>query len=50
MTPFGPIDKHASRKTLYLLIATLNIAFPDYEFSDVRPGHFNKEERRSSSA
>ncbi|KAG7451847.1 Maf1-domain-containing protein [Guyanagaster necrorhizus] len=44
MTPFGPIDKHASRKTLYLLIATLNIAFPDYEFSDVRPGHFNKEE------
>ncbi|KAK0185143.1 Maf1-domain-containing protein [Armillaria mellea] len=44
MTPFGLIDKHASRKTLYLLIATLNIAFPDYEFSDVRPGHFNKEE------
>ncbi|KAF9234134.1 hypothetical protein BU15DRAFT_90107 [Melanogaster broomeanus] len=34
---------HASRKTLYLLIATLNIAFPDHEFSDVRPAHFNKE-------
>ncbi|GLB40561.1 putative mediator of diverse signals that repress RNA polymerase III transcription [Lyophyllum shimeji] len=44
MTPFGPIDKQASRKTLYLLIATLNIAFPDYEFSDVRPSHFHKEE------
>lgn len=44
MTPFGPIDKHASRKTLYLLIATLNIAFPDYEFSDVRPSQFAKEE------
>lgn len=44
MTPFGPIDKHASRKTLYLLIATLNIAFPDYEFSDVKPQHFNKEQ------
>jgi hypothetical protein len=43
MTPFGPIDKHASRKTLYLLIATLNIAFPDYDFSDVRPSHFVKE-------
>lgn len=43
MTPFGPIDKHASRKTLYLLIATLNYAFPDYEFSDVKPHHFNKE-------
>ncbi|KAF8659042.1 hypothetical protein AX16_001915 [Volvariella volvacea WC 439] len=48
MTPFGPIDKHASRKTLYLLIATLNIAFPDHEFSDVRPSHFNKEESGAS--
>jgi len=48
MTPFGPIDDHASRKTLYLLIATLNIAFPDYEFSDVRPSHFNKEESGAS--
>ena len=43
MTPFGPFDKHASRKTLYLLIATLNIAYPDHEFSDVKPAHFNKE-------
>lgn len=48
MTPFGPIDKHASRKTLYLLIATLNYAFPDYEFSDVRPQHFNKEQSGAS--
>ncbi|THH14110.1 hypothetical protein EW146_g6176 [Bondarzewia mesenterica] len=48
MTPFGPIDKHASRKTLYLLIATLNIAFPDYEFSDVKPAQFNKEESGAS--
>ncbi|KAG5340906.1 hypothetical protein C0989_012658 [Termitomyces sp. Mn162] len=48
MTPFGPIDKQASRKTLYLLIATLNIAFPDYDFSDVRPSHFNKEESGAS--
>ncbi|TFY50548.1 hypothetical protein EVG20_g11455 [Dentipellis fragilis] len=48
MTPFGPIDKHASRKTLYLLIATLNIAFPDHEFSDVKPAHFNKEQNGAS--
>ncbi|KAG9315066.1 Maf1 regulator-domain-containing protein [Chiua virens] len=47
-TPFGPMDKHASRKTLYLLIATLNIAFPDHEFSDVRPAHFNKEKNGAS--
>lgn len=42
-TPFGPMDRPTSRKTLYLLIATLNIAFPDHEFSDVKPSHFNKE-------
>lgn len=48
MTPFGPINKQASRKTLYLLIATLNIAFPDYEFSDVRPSQFAKEESGAS--
>jgi len=48
LTPFGPMDKQASRKTLYLLIATLNIAFPDYEFSDVRPSHFNKEKSGAS--
>lgn len=48
MTPFGPIDKQASRKTLYLLIATLNVAFPDHEFSDVRPSHFVKEQDGAS--
>jgi len=48
MTPFGPIDSQSARKTLYLLIATLNVAFPDYEFSDVRPTHFNKEESGAS--
>ncbi|KAG2071744.1 Maf1-domain-containing protein [Suillus decipiens] len=48
LTPFGPMDKHASRKTLYLLIATLNIAFPDHEFSDVRPAHFSKEKNGAS--
>ena len=42
-TPFGPMDRHASRKTLFLLIATLNIAFPDHDFSGVRPAHFCKE-------
>ena len=48
MTPFGPIQEHHSRKTLYLLIATLNVAFPDHEFSDVRPYHFNREESGAS--
>lgn len=48
MTPFGPIDKHASRKVLYLLISTLNIAFPDHDFTDVRPSHFVKEESGAS--
>ncbi|KZS92681.1 Maf1-domain-containing protein [Sistotremastrum niveocremeum HHB9708] len=44
MTVFGPMDKHASRKTLYLLIATLNHAFPDHDFSDLRPDNFSREE------
>ncbi|KAJ2914520.1 hypothetical protein MD484_g5910, partial [Candolleomyces efflorescens] len=48
MTPFGPMDKQASRKILYLLISTLNIAFPDYDFTDVRPSHFVKEENGAS--
>ncbi|KAI0035070.1 Maf1 regulator-domain-containing protein [Vararia minispora EC-137] len=47
-TPFGPFDKHSSRKTLYLLIALLNAAFPDHEFSDVRPAHFNREQSGAS--
>ncbi|TFK21182.1 MAF1 protein [Coprinopsis marcescibilis] len=48
MTPFGPIDKQASRKTLYLLISTLNIAFPDHDFTDVRSTQFSKEESGAS--
>ena len=48
MTPFGPMKEHSSRKTLYLLIAALNVAFPDHEFSDVRPIHFNREENGAS--
>src|ERR1700722_5924462 len=43
MTAFGRMDEHSSRKTLYLLIATLNVAFPDHEFSDVKPWHFSRE-------
>ncbi|KAI0783623.1 Maf1 regulator-domain-containing protein [Abortiporus biennis] len=48
MTPFGPMKDQSSRKTLYLLIATLNVAFPDHDFSDVRPAQFNKEESGAS--
>jgi hypothetical protein len=31
-SPFGPLTQHASRKTLYYLIAILNASFPDYDF------------------
>jgi hypothetical protein len=34
-SPFGPLDKHESRKTLYLLIATLNVAFPGVYSSSI---------------
>ncbi|KIY44137.1 Maf1-domain-containing protein [Fistulina hepatica ATCC 64428] len=48
MTPFGPFGQHSSRKTLYLLISTLNNAFRDHEFSDARPSHFSREESGAS--
>ncbi|KAH8924029.1 Maf1-domain-containing protein [Atractiella rhizophila] len=40
---FGPLDKKESRKTFWLLIATLNQAFPDHDFTTVRPEEFKKE-------
>lgn len=34
-------NQHSLRKTLFYLVATLNAAFPDYDFSDVRPECFS---------
>ena len=36
-SPFGRLDQPSARKTLFLLIATLNGAFPDHDFSEVNP-------------
>lgn len=44
VSPFGPLDQHASRKTLFYLIATLNASFPDYDFRDVRASQFSKQQ------
>lgn len=41
---FGPLDKPASRKTLWMLIGLLNLAFPDHDFSGVHPEEFRREE------
>ncbi|KAI8355353.1 Maf1 regulator-domain-containing protein [Mortierella sp. GBAus27b] len=43
ISPFGPMDQPASRKTLFYLIGTLNASFPDYDFTDVKPEQFRKE-------
>ncbi|ORZ06966.1 Maf1 regulator-domain-containing protein [Lobosporangium transversale] len=43
ISPFGPMNQPASRKTLFYLIGTLNASFPDYDFSDVKPEQFRKE-------
>ncbi|KAI8826930.1 Maf1 regulator-domain-containing protein [Fimicolochytrium jonesii] len=32
---------HVSRKTFFYLLATMNAAFPDYDFSDLRPDSFS---------
>lgn len=42
-SPFGRLDQPSARKTLFLLIATLNGAFPDHDFSDVNPTDFSRE-------
>ncbi|KAK4058275.1 hypothetical protein OIO90_000432 [Microbotryomycetes sp. JL221] len=41
---FGPLDKRESRKTLWMLIGLLNVAFPDHDFSKVRPEDFRRED------
>ena len=38
----GPVDKR-DRKTLFILKATLNAAFPHHDFSSVKAEHFTKE-------
>lgn len=42
-SPFGPLDRPHARKTLYLLIALLNVAFPDHDFTRVHPDDFARE-------
>ncbi|KAH6581554.1 hypothetical protein BASA60_002386 [Batrachochytrium salamandrivorans] len=32
ISPFGPLSQPTSRKTLFYLLATLNAAYPDYDF------------------
>ncbi|KAI8090047.1 Maf1 regulator-domain-containing protein [Halteromyces radiatus] len=43
ISPFGRLDESAPRKTFFYLLATLNAAFPDNDFSDVRPDQFSKQ-------
>ena len=40
-SPFGPVTD-ASRRVFVYLIATLNAAYPDYDFSDLRSTSFTK--------
>ncbi|KAJ3069904.1 RNA polymerase III-inhibiting protein maf1, partial [Quaeritorhiza haematococci] len=42
LSPFGPLSDPTSRKTMFYLLATLNAAFPDYDFSDIKPEYFTK--------
>ena len=42
-SPVGPLTDAHSRKTLIYLILTLNQAYPDHDFSNLRPNNFSKE-------
>jgi len=46
VSPFGPLSASASRKTFFYLIATLNAAYVDYDFSNASPEQFRKEFNR----
>ncbi|KAI8590312.1 RNA polymerase III-inhibiting protein maf1 [Geranomyces variabilis] len=38
----SPLNDRVTRKTFFYLLATLNAAFPDYDFSDLNPDSFSK--------
>ncbi|CEP14376.1 hypothetical protein [Parasitella parasitica] len=42
ISPFGRLTEAAPRKTFFYLLATLNAAFPEHNFEDVRPDQFIK--------
>jgi hypothetical protein len=42
ISPFGRLTEAAPRKTFFYLLATLNAAFPEHDFGDVRPDQFVK--------
>ncbi|KAJ3035260.1 RNA polymerase III-inhibiting protein maf1 [Rhizophlyctis rosea] len=42
ISPFGPLNEPMCRKTLFYLLATLNAAYPDYDFSDIKPESFER--------
>ncbi|KAI7885255.1 Maf1-domain-containing protein [Lichtheimia hyalospora FSU 10163] len=43
ISPFGRLDEAAPRRTFFYLLATLNAAYPDNDFSEVRPDQFSKQ-------
>jgi len=45
-SPFGPMSETSSRKAFIFLVATLNAAFSDYDFSNVKLEEFRKESNR----
>ena len=40
--PFGNMNDPNCRKTLFFLISVLNMAFPDYDFSNLKSQHFRR--------
>ncbi|KAI5080839.1 hypothetical protein GOP47_0004022 [Adiantum capillus-veneris] len=44
VSPLGPLSCLASRRTFVHLILAMTYAYPDYDFSSVRPSSFAKED------
>jgi Maf1 regulator len=49
-SPFGPLSDATSRRTAANLISVLNLAFPDYDFSQMPVQSFSKVRRNSAPA
>lgn len=43
-SPFGPLSDQHSRRTFISLIQVLNASFPDYDFSELAPEDFRRED------
>jgi len=48
VSPFGPLDQTASRRTFFNLFSTLNALFPNYDFKKINKKKKKKKKKNSN--